>query len=518
MVNSMFHGTAYAVPDTTNLAGGQAFTLNPKAAMAQFAVTGCFNNSFYADAKAQLDTVKKLVADCDVEFLLKLAVYSRHSAFMKDMPAFILAAVFCRKTDEKYEVEKYKVQFEKAFCRVIDNGKMLRNFVQIVRSGALGRKSFGTFGRRLLRQWLDTRDAAVIFRNATGNKPSMEDVIRMAHPRNRLIYQYLLGKYDWDQTHVLNEEETNGWAEIFKYEKLKKDPSSYVGELPKVDFMYLTGLPLTEKQWQELAVNASWQQTRMNLNMFTEHGSFKNPDTVKAVCEKLKDPVLAKRAKVMPYQMLAALKAYDGIAVIKDALEDATENCLANAPVLPGNTQIFIDTSGSMGTTISGDQRATITCSEAATLFAIALKKANPDASIYLYNTDIGRIDISHRDTYKTSAETIRRHTTGGGTDTPLCFRALARLQIQADNIVILSDNESWSGGATQQAYADYKNKINRKAKVVCIDLGTSATVQLKDKDVLHVAGFNDSVFEGVNRFFNTSETDYIKLITEVQL
>ena len=29
------------------------------------------------------------------------------------------------------------------FPRVIDNGKMLRNFVQVVRSGTVGRKSFG---------------------------------------------------------------------------------------------------------------------------------------------------------------------------------------------------------------------------------------------------------------------------------------------------------------------------------------------------------------------------------------
>ena len=41
------------------------------------------------------------------------------------------------------------------FPRVIDNGKMVRNFVQIMRSGVTGRKSLGSAPKRLVRQWLD---------------------------------------------------------------------------------------------------------------------------------------------------------------------------------------------------------------------------------------------------------------------------------------------------------------------------------------------------------------------------
>ena len=40
------------------------------------------------------------------------------------------------------------------FPRVIDSGKMLRNFVQILRSGAVGRKSLGTRPKKLVQRWL----------------------------------------------------------------------------------------------------------------------------------------------------------------------------------------------------------------------------------------------------------------------------------------------------------------------------------------------------------------------------
>lgn len=45
--------------------------------------------------------------------------------------------------------------FAQAFSRVVDNGKMLRIFVQIMRSGAVGRKSLRTRPKRMVRHWLE---------------------------------------------------------------------------------------------------------------------------------------------------------------------------------------------------------------------------------------------------------------------------------------------------------------------------------------------------------------------------
>ena len=44
--------------DTRNEAGGRAYTLAPRHALAQLAATGCFNGTFYATADEQLATVK----------------------------------------------------------------------------------------------------------------------------------------------------------------------------------------------------------------------------------------------------------------------------------------------------------------------------------------------------------------------------------------------------------------------------------------------------------------------------
>ena len=77
----------FARADARNEAGGRAYTLEPKHALAQLAATGCFNGTYYAEAQQQLATLTSLVDQvADNAFLAKLAVYSRQRAMMKDMP------------------------------------------------------------------------------------------------------------------------------------------------------------------------------------------------------------------------------------------------------------------------------------------------------------------------------------------------------------------------------------------------------------------------------------------------
>lgn len=242
---------------TVNEAGGSAYAFSPRHMLAQYAVTGCLNQTFYATAETQLETVLELARnpEIDDEFLAKTAVYARKSGFMKDMPALLCAVLAARKSPV----------LEQVFPLVIDSGKMLRTFVQIVRSGAVGRKSFGSAVRRLIRQWFEKRTDAQIFNSSIGNAPSMADVIKMVHPRpkteeRRNLFAYLLG-HEY-QLELLPENARQ--FELFKAGKTET--------VPQVPFQFLTSLPLSRKQWTEIALNASWQTLRMNLNTFERHG------------------------------------------------------------------------------------------------------------------------------------------------------------------------------------------------------------------------------------------------------
>jgi 60 kDa SS-A/Ro ribonucleoprotein len=127
-------GKFLPVTDAINEEGAPAYKLSAKHALAQYAATGCMNHTFYASADEQLAKVLELCAEVDAEFIAKTALFCRERSLMKDMPALLCAVLSVRDRALLAEV----------FPRVIDNGRMLRNFVQIVRSGAVGRKSLGT--------------------------------------------------------------------------------------------------------------------------------------------------------------------------------------------------------------------------------------------------------------------------------------------------------------------------------------------------------------------------------------
>jgi len=135
MPNQALFGSTNAIrraapaADTTNDAGGKAYARTDEAALALYALTGTFNSTYYATAEKHLERVTELCTKVDAKFIAQLAVYARTNGHMKDVPAFLVAQL--AKQDVKLCAS--------VFDRVIDNGKMLRNFAQIVRSGTVGR-------------------------------------------------------------------------------------------------------------------------------------------------------------------------------------------------------------------------------------------------------------------------------------------------------------------------------------------------------------------------------------------
>src|ERR1700749_4924071 len=168
-------GKLVRATDARNEHNAPAYQLSPKQALAQYAATGCLGATFYAGAAEQLAKGLELCELVEPEFVAQTAVYARERGLMKDMPALLLAVLAAKDVRLLAAV----------FPRVVDNGKMLRNFVQIVRSGTVGRKSFGSAPKRLVREWLDARGAEAVFRASVGQAPSFADIVKMVHPKPR---------------------------------------------------------------------------------------------------------------------------------------------------------------------------------------------------------------------------------------------------------------------------------------------------------------------------------------------
>lgn len=484
--------------DAINEAGGAAFQFSPQHAIAQYAATGCLSHTYYATAETQLTEILKLAVECDPLFLAKTAVYARESGLMKDMPALLCAVLFLRHED---------ALLARIFPRVITTGKMLSNFVQIVRSGATGRKSFGTAGKRLIQNWFKARDGDTLYRQSVGITPSMEDIIKMAHPHPHAsdvdaLYAYLLGKDKEAGISALP-------PTVLALESWKRDRTLPV---PDVDFRVLASLELTDADWKAIARQATWTQTRMNLNTFARHNVFEDKEITQLIAMRLRNAQQILRAKVFPYQILTAYINSEGNVPhdVREALHDAMEIATKNVPSFGESAVVAVcpDISGSMSSPLTGARgsgTSKVACKDVAALMTACIVRQNPRAIVLPFHTDVERVAIEPRDTVMSIAKAIMK-APGGGTAVSAPLAWLNAQDIKPDIVIVVSDNESWVDVAreTTRTMVEWAKLRDRHptAKLACIDIQPYNTAQATDRaDILNVGGFSDSVFDVVTRF-----------------
>ena len=470
-----------------------AYAMPPRHQLAQYAATGCLNRTFYVSAEAQLETVMALCEQVDGRFIAQTALYCRERGYMKDMPALLLA-ILAAKGDPHAGL---------IFPRVVDNGTMLRNFVQILRSGVLGRKSLGSRPKKLVQAWLNGATEKQLIAAAVGNTPSLADVVKMVHPKpsapwRDAFFAWLIGR-PFDAA-VLP-------AALLAFEAYKQDRAQPV---PAVPFQLLTALDLTAQDWARIALQGGWQMVRMNLNTFARNGVFALPGMTELIADKLRDADAIAKAGVFPYQLMAAYKAASDEVppAIRAALQDALEIALSNVPLIDGGVVICPDVSGSMQSPVSGyrgSATSAMRCIDVAALVAAAMLRKNPDAQVVPFEVAVVKCKLNPRDSVMSNAEKLAS-VGGGGTNCSAPLALLNRDKVRANLVVYVSDNESWidarpGATATMREWAVYKAR-NPQARLVCIDCVPNRTSQMAEReDVLNIGGFSDDVFKIIAAF-----------------
>jgi 60 kDa SS-A/Ro ribonucleoprotein len=308
----------------------------------------------------------------------------------------------------------------------------------------VGRKSLGTRPKKLVRHWLLTATEKQLLNATVGNTPSLADVVKMVHPKpseawRAAWFAWLLGK-------PVDEATLPPITQAF--ERFKREIAQGVaGDVPEVPFQMLTALELKPAQWAQIARTGSWQMVRQNLNTFARHGVFDIAGMADIVATKLSDAQALAKARVLPYQLLAAFKATgDGVPqVVRDALQDAMEVALNHVPSLAGRVVVCPDVSGSMGWAVTGS-RATATssmrCIDVAALVAAAVLRKNPQARVLPFEQDVVKLSLNARDSVMTNAQALAK-IGGGGTNCSAPLALLNRERAAVDLVVLVSDNES---------------------------------------------------------------------------
>jgi 60 kDa SS-A/Ro ribonucleoprotein len=475
--------------------GTKAYAYDAEHSLAQMAMTGTVGGGFYWDAEADLSALLAAAEAVEPLFLAKAAIHVRAKGHMKDTPALLLAVLASRDP----------ALFALAFPQVVTSGKMLRTFVQILRSGRTGRKSLGSRPKAMVQGWLNGATETQLMAAMVGNDPSLADVIRMVHPKpdsasRAAFYAWAIGKPA--DTAALPQ----GVQDLIAFR------AGTSVAVPDVPFQMLSDLKLSPEQWAEVAGRASWAVLRQGLNMLNRKGAFTVPGTVEHVAGVLRDPARIKAAKAMPYQLMATLRALEaGVDQgLRDALHDAMESSVANVPVLQGSVAVCPDVSGSMSSPVTGYRKGATTavrCIDVAALVAAAVLRKNPQACVLPFEVGVRDVQLEARDTILTNAERLAA-LGGGGTNCSAPLAALNASGQAPDLVIFVSDNQSWvdgrkggQGTAMMAEWAKLKAR-NGRAKLVCIDIQPYGTTQAAErKDVLNIGGFSDVVFDQIAAF-----------------
>lgn len=511
-----------------NEAGGPAYALDSKQALAQFAATGCFNGTFYSDAETQLAMMKSLIALVnDNVFLAKLAIYSRERAYLKDMPAALAATLASRDT----------FLFHQVFDRVIDNGRVLRTLFQMIRSGQFGKKSLSSSLQRAFQRWLNSASPEKLLSASIGHDPSLRDILRMARPTpvdnsRRAIFGWLTDKEQakWAPATELDLPEQVRLLVEFRTAETAEQQITLLDRL-HARWDLLADSAKGAKVWTAIARAMGPQALRMNLNTLQRHGVFEDAGMVRTVADRLADEIEIRRSRQFPYQFFTAyLNASDEVPqAIKSALHKAAEIACGNVPQLPGPVIIGLDVSGSMGSPVTGDRghgaSTKMRCVDVAALVAAAILRRNPDSIVAPFDTRAFDVKVDPCDSILSLADRLAKYG-GGGTDCSLPIRKANAdyAQRKFAGVVLVSDNESWVYKGRAYGYGSHgstgvmtewqqfvKNQHRLQGvempgpKLICIDLQPNQTTQAPERDdILNVGGFSDAVFEVMNAFLTS--------------
>lgn len=497
--------------DAFNRERTPAYAYGPEHKLAQLAATGTLADNFYGAAETQLADVLDAAKAVDPYFVAQAAIHARASGAMKDMPALLAAYLTLADPDLAIPV----------FARVIDNGRMLRNFVQIMRSGQVGRTSLGSRPKRLVQQWLEQASMPQLMAAVTGKDPSLADIVRMVHPKpadaaRKAFYGWLIGR-PYDVAALP--------AEVAAFEAWKQDASR---PLPPVPFEWLTAFPLTAENWAELAARIGWQALRMNLNTLARNGAFDVDGVTEMVAARLCDGAALAKVRPMPYQLMVALgQVGEGVPLkVQAALEDALEQSLVRVPTVPGRVVVCPDVSGSMSSPATGYRKGAsskVRCIDVAALVAAATLRTNREARVLPFEQSVVKLDLDPRARVAVNAAKLAA-VGGGGTNVSAPLALLNAEGAAVDLVVIVSDNESWvdatryGATATMREWDRLKNR-NPGAKLVCIDIQPYGTTQAKGRaDILNVGGFSDAVLDTIARFVSGETRDWVSIVRQVEV
>lgn len=471
---------------TTNLAGGNAYKVDPRYELAAILLTSLLKDQHYRSADDTMNRINELLGEVPYAFAAKAAIYARNEHGLRSI-THVAAAEIAKHVKGEGWTRKF---FRKVFRRPDDMLETLALY-----QAKYGRRPIPNSLKRGMRDAFAKFDAYQIAKyRAEGKSTKMVDLVNLVHPKGaehlgQLVRGELKSKETWES----------------KLSASGKVESKEAQEQVKAD------------AWDSLLKEGKLGYLALlrNLRNIMQQA----PGSLDLALEQLVDEKAIRNPKalVFPFQYLTAMsevmKLHDpAVRKVVVALALAMDLSLANVPRFEGKTLIALDDSGSMGGLDRPDSPFSV-----GALFAAALYKAN-DAMLCMFSDDARYHSMLPTAPVWSLVQEMGRHRTGNGTNFHSIFD---RATMAYDRVILLSDMQGWmsraSGWTTSdaptKAFADYKRRVGANPKIYSFDLSAYGTLMLPEPNVYCLAGVSDRIFS----VMATLEQDPKALINRIE-
>jgi hypothetical protein len=452
---------------TKNYEGGEAYIPTHKNELLMRVLSSfAGENSFYKSGSELDAELRECIAKNDPEFVLKLAYYARHHMHLRSTPVVLMGeyalgkrrfsgawkyiAATITRPDEITELCAYVIGQNK--MRKIYTGKL----PHVIKKGVAA--AFGKFDEYQLAKY-----------NRSGDI-TLKDAMFLTHPKRTELTDKL----------------TNGTI---------KTPDTWE--------TYISAHGSSRETWEAILPKMPYMATLRNLRNVEQHECDLRP-----VAAKIANKEAVLKSRQLPFRFFSAYREV-GSTILMDALQDAIEVSVNNAPKFEGKTLVLVDVSASMDSRVS--DKSKVNLSDIAALFGAMLHKLNPhNTDVVSFAEGFQHVTLSSRDGILTNMGKIQNVNVGYATYAHKPIEDAMAKGIKYDRIILLSDMQVYNvGGSTsfKVSLNKYKAAVNKNVLLYSFNLAQYGQLAVPEQNTVLVSGWSDNVLKFIAAYEGDKET-----------
>lgn len=473
---------------TVNYEGAGAYKITPESELYTAVVTTGLNDSFYELGDARLERIKRLMAQCDPEFVARLAVYARTQMHLRYVP-MVLAVELAKAASGTSAVSKTVsnvIQRADEICELLA-------YYQLA-NARTGTKKLNRLSKQVQKGLAVSFNKFDEYQFAKYNRKTdvkLRDALFLVHPKAK----------DDSQQDLFNKIAADTLAIPYTWETELSGLGQQKFESPAARAAAFTA------KWEELIASKKMGYMALMRNLRNILDAGVSVAHMQMVCSYIASPAAVATSKQLPFRFLSAyreLKSHSSnlTSMVLEALEDAVMHSAGNIQGFGYNTSVVIacDVSGSMQQAVS--KKSIVQLYDIGLMLGMLMQSRCKNVISGMFGNTWKIINMPKRNVLANVMEYYKREgEVGYATNGYLIIDDLIRRRVKADKVMLFTDMQLYNSNAPGHNFDSYWMRykaIAPKAKLYLFDLaGHGATpVDIRKNDVYLIAGWSDKIFD----------------------